>query len=126
KGVFTLFAFRPIAGGTSIALNVSSEGGDLSRSPAGHPGKRSLPELQAAIRATNHTHASNGLLVAEHVTHHPGATRSVRQKGGRGLVVEDSQSSTGSNLNRLEKQFDPKPAMSLSIRYYAGPALASQ
>jgi len=126
KGVFTLFAFRPIAGGTATALNVSSEGGDLSRSPAGHPGKRSLPELQAALQATNHTHASNGRLVAEHVTHHPGTTRSVRQKGGRGLVVEDSQSSTGSNLNRVDKPFDPKPSMSLCIRYYAGAGLASQ
>jgi hypothetical protein len=50
----------------------------------------------------------------------------VRQKGGRGLVVEDSQSSTGSNLNRVDKPFDPKPSMSLSIRYYAGAGLASQ
>jgi hypothetical protein len=126
KGVFSLIVFRPIASGSSSALNVTAEGGDLSRSPAHHAGTRSLPELQAALRAANHTHASNGQLVAERVTHRPTATRGAKQKGGRGLIVDDSQSSSGSGLNRVDKHFDSQPAMALSIRYYTGPTPADE
>jgi hypothetical protein len=122
KGLFTLYAFNTVTDASSASLNVSSQGGDLSRSPAGHPGKRSLAELQAALSATNGTASSHGRLVVEHTTHHAAKSRRVRQKGGRGLIVEDTTSSTGSNLNRMDKTFDPKPAMSLTIRYYAAAA----
>jgi hypothetical protein len=126
KGVFTLFAFRPVGAGTANTLNITADGGDLSRSPKKqHAGTRSLTELQAALRAANHTVARDGRLVAERVPHQPIRTRHATQKGGRGLVVEGTQSSTGSTINRLDTQFDPQPTVSLSIRYYSGPTPAT-
>jgi hypothetical protein len=74
--------------------------------------------VQAGLRAATHTHAVNGRLVAEHVALHPVSPRHATQKGGRGLIVQDTQSSAGSNLNRIASKFDPQPAMSLCIRYY--------
>ena len=54
KGVFSMFVFRE---GASGAMNVSTEGGDLSRSPKLQPGKRSLADVQAGLQAANHTRA---------------------------------------------------------------------
>jgi hypothetical protein len=120
KGVFGMFVFHPVAAGTATALNISAEGGELARSPKPHAGPRSLTELQAALHAANHTRAVNGRLEAERPSHPTPPARHARQKGGRGLVVEDTQSSTGSTLNRMDTAFDPQPVVSLFIRYYTG------
>jgi len=124
KGVFSMVVFRSAAAGPdTTALNASADAGDLSRSPTRKGTARSLPEIQAALRSATHTHASNGRLLADRVTEHPAhAARRVTQKGGRGLVVEDNQSSAGSNLNRVPVKLDPSPSMSLFIRYYTGPS----
>ena len=120
RGIFALYAFRQVATPDSTVLNISSEGGGLARSPAHQAGPRTLPELQAALRVANHTHASGARLLADRVEHRPGKVRAARQHGGRGLVVEDTQSTAGSGLNRVDKPFDPQPTFSLSIRYYDG------
>jgi hypothetical protein len=124
KGVFSMVVFHSAAAGPdTTALNVSADAGDLSRSPKQKGAARSLSDAQAALRSATHTHASNGRLLADKVTDHPShAARRVTQKGGRGLVVEDTQSTTGSNLNRVPVKLDPSPSMSLFIRYYTGPA----
>ncbi len=124
KGVFSMVVFRSAAAGPdTTALNVSADAGDLSRSSKQKGTARSLPEIQAALRSATHTHASNGRLLADRVAEHPAhAARRVTQKGGRGLVVEDTRSSAGSNLNRVPVKLDPSPSMSLFIRYYTGPS----
>jgi hypothetical protein len=121
KGVFAMYVFHPVAAATANALNISTEGGELSRSPKPHAGTRSLTELQADLHATNHTRAVNGRLVAERPSQPTPPARHVRQKGGRGLVVDDTQSSAGGTLNRKDTTFDPQPVVSLFIRYYNGP-----
>ncbi|HKI18386.1 MAG TPA: hypothetical protein VKA15_10920 [Isosphaeraceae bacterium] len=117
KGVFSLFVFRA---GSSAAMDISTEGGDLGRSPKMKPGAHSRAEVQASLRTATHTRVSNGRLLAERVTRHPVPPRRATQKEGRGLVVEDT-SSAGSSLNRVDAKLDPQPAMSLFIRYYTGP-----
>jgi hypothetical protein len=124
KGVYSLFVFRPVAAGTgtATALNITAEGGELSQSPQLDPGTHSLAETQAGLQASNHTRSLNGRLVAERPRRPTSPARHATQKGGRGLVVEDTQGSAGSHLNRVKTQFDPQPAMALSIRYTSGPA----
>jgi hypothetical protein len=124
KGLFSMTVFRPVPRtDLDVAAHKSpSDAGDLSRSPRRTTTARSLAEAQAALRSTTHVSASKGRLVAAHVAQHPSQTaRRVSQKGGRGLVVEDAKSTTGSKLNRVATPFDPSPAMCLFIRYYAGP-----
>lgn len=123
KGVYSMYVFRQVANDSATAQNISADGADLARSPKPHSGPRSLAELQAAIHAASHTKAVGGRLVAEHPTRSAGspARHARQQKGGRGLVVEDSETSSGGALHRLESTFDPQPAMAVSIRYYAGP-----
>jgi len=124
KGVFSMVVFRSAAAGPdTTALNASADAGDLSRSSKQKGTARSLPEIQAALRSATHTHASNGRLLADRLAEHPAhSARRVTQKGGRGLVVDDTQSTTGSKLNRVGVKLDPSPSMSLFIRYYTGPS----
>jgi hypothetical protein len=126
KGVFSMFVFRP-GGSTSSTdgMNVSAAGGELSRLPKYRPGARSLSDVQAAIRAANGTYAANGRLVAEHVAAHTARPRHAIRKTARGLIVQESQASSGSNLNRVEAKLDTQPAMSLFIRYWTAPTTAS-
>jgi len=118
KGVFSLFVFR---GESSVAMDISTEGGDLGRSLKMKPGVHGRAEVQASLRTATHTRVSNGRLLAEHVTRHPVPIRRAPQKGGRGLVVEDSSRAPGSSLNRVDARLDPQPSMSLFIRYYTAP-----
>ena len=121
-----MFVFRAASTTSSAdSLNVSA-GGELSRSPRHHAaGARSLTEAQAALRTATHTHAVNGRLVAEHVSLRPSPPRHVTQKGGRGLIVQDSESTSGSSLNRVDSKLDTQPALSLFIRYWSAPAAAT-
>jgi hypothetical protein len=123
KGVFSMFVFRP-GGSTSNSesLNVSAADGELSQSPKTQPATSSLADVQAGIRAVTHTRAVNGRLVAEHVVRRPVSPRHVTQKGGRGLIVQDTQATSGGNLNRVDSKLDSQPAMSLFIRYWTAPA----
>jgi hypothetical protein len=122
KGVFSMFVFRP-GGSTSASegLNISAPAAELSRSPKHQAGARSLADVQAGLRDATHTHAVNGRLVAEHVALRPVPPRHVTQKGGRGLIVQDTQATAGSNLNRIDSKLDTQPAMSLFIRYWTAP-----
>jgi hypothetical protein len=124
RGVFSLFAFRSVSG-SGAGMNISSaqEGGELSRSPKGKSHARSLAEAQSNIRAATHTSVSKGQLVADRSVRHAAPSRGARRKGARGLVVEDTQSTPGSTLNRVDTKFDTEPAMSLFIRYYSAPGI---
>jgi hypothetical protein len=123
KGMFSMFVFRP-GGSTSNteSLNVSAADAELSQSPKQEPGARSLADVQAGLRAATHHHAVNGRLVAEHVTHRVLSPRHATQKGGRGLIVQDTEAKAGGSLNRVESKLDTQPAMSLFIRYWTAPA----
>ena len=127
KGVFSMVVFRSAAAGPdAVALNVSGDAGDLSRSPKQKGKARNLLEAQTALRSVTHTHVSKGQLVADHAAVHPAhVARRATQKGGRGLVVDDTTSSAGSNLNRVGAQLDPSPSISLFIRYYTAPGAAA-
>jgi hypothetical protein len=123
KGMFSMFVFRPVSStATADGLNVSSATGELSRSPRHQSGTRSLADVQAGIRAATHTHAVNGRLVAEHVATQSKPTRHVTQKGSRGLIVQDTEATSGSSLNRVDSKLDSQPAVSLFIRYWTAPA----
>jgi hypothetical protein len=60
--------------------------------------------------------------VAEHVAPHSKPTRHVTQKGSRGLIVQDTEATSGSCLNRVNSKLDSQPAVSLFIRYWTAPA----
>ena len=118
KGVFSLFVFRAES---AMAMDISTEGGDLGRSLKMKPGAHCRAEVQASLRKATRTQVSNGRLLAEHVTRYPVSKRPTTQEKSRGLVVEDSSVATGSTLNRVDARLDHQPAMSLFIRYYTGP-----
>ncbi len=123
KGVFSMVVFPAAAAGDTVAQNVSADAADLSRSPKQQATALTLSDVQAAVRSATHVHGGNGGLVADPVAKHPAhSARRVVQKGSRGLVVEDAQSTTGSSLNRVPVKLDASPSMSLFIRYYSGPA----
>jgi hypothetical protein len=125
KGVFSMYVFQQQQG-NSETMNVTTEGGQLSRSPRLQPGKRSLADVQASLRAATHTRVVNGRLVAERVSRPTHAVRHATRKGDRGLIVQDTQSKTGSSLNRVGTTFDPQPTMSVTIRYYTEKASTTE
>ncbi len=127
KGVIamTVFPEASTTGDSSntSGLNVSSDGGDLSSSskPDGAQ-PRSLSAVQARLRSSTHTRALNGRLVVDHAApRSSGPRRHVAAKGSRGLLVADTEATSGSTLNRLDKHFDSQPVLSLTVRYYSGP-----
>jgi hypothetical protein len=129
KGVFSLFAFRKVAGDSESALNITDEGGaDLGDSLvlSGVPGKRGFAEVHAATSVKTHTVVRNGTLVAAPSARRRAPAKHARQKGSRGLVVEGEESSSGAGFKRSDTKFDPEPSVSISIRYYNGPTPAGE
>ena len=118
RGVFSLFAFR--AGSAPAGLNISSEGGNLARSVKGKAVPHTLTEAQANLRTATHTSVAKGRLLAERSARYATPARHATRKGARGLVVEDTQATSGGTLNRVETKFDAEPVVSLFIRYYSG------
>jgi hypothetical protein len=114
-----MFVFRE---GNHTALNISAPSDtELARGLKQQRGL-SLHELQAGLHKATHTKLDKGKLVQDRsIAKTAAPKRNVGQKNNRGLIVEDAESSAGSELKRIASKFDPQPAMSLFIKYYTGP-----